>query len=155
MVRADLGASGVMFTLDTETGFRDVVLITSAYGLGENVVQGAVNPDEFYVYKNTLEGGFRPILRRQLGEKAIKMVYGKDSSAGFSTKNVDVSIEDRKCFSINDDEVLEPARIAVLIESHYGKPMDIEWAGDGESEKIFILQARPETVQTINMCKSG
>jgi len=149
MVRADLGASGVIFTLDTETGFRDVVLITSSYGLGENVVQGAVNPDEFYVYKNTLEEDFRPILRRQLGEKAIKMVYGKDSSTGFSTKNIDVSIEDRQHFSINDDEVLELARTAVLIEEHYKKPMDIEWARDGESGKLFILQARPETVQTI------
>jgi pyruvate,water dikinase len=149
MVRADLGSSGVIFTLDTETGFRDVVLITSAFGLGENVVQGAVNPDEFYVYKNTLEQGYRPILRRQLGEKAIKMVYGKDSSTGFSTRNIDVSIEHRRQFSINDEEVLELARTAVLIESHYGKPMDIEWARDGQSGKLFILQARPETVQTM------
>ena len=149
MVRADLGASGVIFTLDTETGFRDVVLITSSYGLGENVVQGAVNPDEFYVYKNTLKENFRPILRRQLGEKAIKMVYGKDSSTGFSTKNVDVAIEDRQRFSINDDDVLALARMAVVIEDHYKKPMDIEWARDGKSGKLFILQARPETVQTI------
>ena len=149
MVRADLGSSGVIFTLDTETGFRDVVLITSAYGLGENVVQGAVNPDEFYVYKNTLVGDYRPILRRQLGEKAIKMVYGKDSSTGFSTRNTDVSIENRRRFSINDDEVLELARTAVLIESHYGNPMDIEWAKDGRSGKLFILQARPETVETM------
>ncbi len=150
MVRADLGASGVIFTLDTETGFRDVVLITSSYGLGENIVQGAVNPDEFYVYKNTLNNNYRPILRRQLGEKAIKMIYGKDSSTGFSTKNIDVSIEDRQRFSINDDEVLELARTAVRIESHYKKPMDIEWALDGESGKLFILQARPETVQSLN-----
>lgn len=149
MVRADLGASGVIFTLDTETGFRDAVLITSSYGLGENVVQGAVNPDEFYVYKNTLKQGFRPIIRRQLGDKAIKMVYGKDSSTGFSTRNVDVSIEERRSFSISDEEVLELARIAVLIEEHYQKPMDIEWARDGVSGDLFILQARPETVQTI------
>ena len=150
MVRADLGASGVIFTLDTETGFRDVVLITSSYGLGENVVQGAVNPDEFYVYKNTLAQGRRPIIRRQLGDKAIKMVYGKDSSTGFSTRNVDVSMEDRQQFSITDEEVLELARIAVLIEKHYDKPMDIEWARDGQSGELFILQARPETVQTTN-----
>jgi len=148
MVRADLGASGVIFTLDTETGFRDVVLITSSYGLGENVVQGAVNPDEFYVYKNTLAQGHRPIIRRQLGDKAIKMVYGKDSSTGFSTRNVDVSMEHRQQFSITDEEVLELARIAVIIESHYQKPMDIEWARDGQSGDLFILQARPETVQT-------
>lgn len=149
MVRADLGASGVIFTLDTETGFRDVVLITSSYGLGENVVQGAVNPDEFYVYKNTLGQSHRPIIRRQLGDKAIKMVYGKDSSTGFSTRNVDVSMEERQQFSITDDEVLELARIAVLIEKHYDQPMDIEWARDGQSGELFILQARPETVQTI------
>ncbi|MCW8830133.1 MAG: phosphoenolpyruvate synthase, partial [Gammaproteobacteria bacterium] len=148
MVRADLGASGVIFTLDTETGFRDVVLITSSYGLGENVVQGAVNPDEFYVYKNTLKQGYRPIIRRQLGDKAIKMVYGNDSSTGFSTRNVDVSMEDRQQFSISDEEVLELARIAILIEAHYQKPMDIEWARDGQSGELFILQARPETVQT-------
>jgi pyruvate,water dikinase len=149
MVRADLGASGVIFTLDTETGFRDVVLITSSYGLGENIVQGTVNPDEFYVYKNTLNENFRPILRRQLGEKAIKMVYGKDSSTGFSTKNVDVAIGDRQRFSINDDDVLELARMAVVIEDHYQKPMDIEWARDGDSGKLFILQARPETVHVM------
>lgn len=150
MVRADLGASGVMFTLDTETGFRDVVLITSSYGLGENIVQGAVNPDEFYVYKNTLSQGHRPIIRRQLGDKAIKMVYGKDFSIGFSTRNVDVSMQEREQFSITDEEVLELARIAVLIEKHYDKPMDIEWARDGKSGDLFILQARPETVQTVN-----
>ena len=149
MVRADLGASGVIFTLDTETGFRDVVLITASYGLGENVVQGAVNPDEFYVYKNTLASGFRPIIRRQLGSKAIKMIYGKDSSTGFSTRNVDVATQERQQFSITDGEVLELARIAVLIEEHYHRPMDIEWARDGESGELFILQARPETVETV------
>lgn len=150
MVRADLAASGVIFTLDTETGFRDVVLITSAYGLGENVVQGAVNPDEFYVYKNTLSQGFRPIIRRQLGAKAIKMVYGEDAGRGFSTRNVDVAMAERQQFSITDDEVLTLARSAVLIEKHYAKPMDIEWARDGHSGELFILQARPETVQTLN-----
>lgn len=147
MVRADLGSSGVIFTLDTETGFRDVVLITSSYGLGENIVQGAVNPDEFYVYKNTLKDASRPILRRQLGEKAIKMIYGKDPSTGFSTRNVNVSLDDRQQFSINDDEVLSLARMAQVIEQHYEKPMDIEWAKDGVSGELFILQARPETVQ--------
>ena len=151
MIRSDIGSSGVMFTLDTETGFRDVVLITSAYGLGENVVQGAVNPDEFYVYKNTLDGDHRPIIRRQLGNKAIKMIYGKDSSTGFSTRNVDVTLEDRNQFSINDDEVLELARTAVAIEQHYGKPMDIEWARDGRDGKLYILQARPETVRAREM----
>ncbi len=149
MVRADLGASGVIFTLDTETGFRDVVLITSSYGLGENIVQGAVNPDEFYVYKNTLRDDFRPIIRRQLGEKAIKMIYGKDSSTGFSTRNVDVSRAERSQFSISDDEVLALARTAVIIEQHYQKPMDIEWARDGVTGELFILQARPETVQSM------
>jgi pyruvate,water dikinase len=148
MVRADLGASGVIFTLDTETGFRDVVLVTSSYGLGENIVQGTVTPDEFYVYKNTLATGHRPIIRRQLGEKAIKMIYGKDTSSGFSTRNVDVSATQRREFSISDDEVLELARTAVTIEQHYQKPMDIEWARDGLSGELFILQARPETVQS-------
>ena len=149
MVRADLGASGVIFTLDTETGFRDVVLITSSYGLGENIVQGTVNPDEFYVYKNTLRDDYRPIIRRQLGEKAIKMIYGKDSSTGFSTRNVDVSAAQRNAFSISDDEVLELARTAVIIEQHYQKPMDLEWARDGVTGELFILQARPETVQSM------
>jgi len=149
MVRADLGASGVIFTIDTETGFPDVVLITSSYGLGENIVQGAVNPDEFYVYKKTLVQGFRPIIRRQMGDKAIKMVYGKDSSTGFSTRNVDVSMQERQQFSITDEEVLELARIAVLIEEHYQKPMDIEWARDGQTGQLFVLQARPETVQAV------
>ena len=154
MVRADLGASGVMFTIDTETGFRDVVFITAAYGLGENVVQGTVNPDEFYVYKPKLTEGKRPILKRQLGEKAIKMIYTRDPMAGHSTRNVRVKQEDRNRFALSDDEVLSLARQAVTIEEHYSqeagkhRPMDIEWARDGQTGELFILQARPETVQS-------
>ncbi len=147
MVRADIGASGVMFTLDTETGFRDVVFITAAYGLGENVVQGTVNPDEFYVFKPTLAQGKRPIIKRQLGEKAIKMIYTRDPLAGMSTTNVAVSQAQREQFAISDDEVLQLARLGVIIEQHYGRPMDIEWARDGGNGELFILQARPETVQ--------
>jgi pyruvate,water dikinase len=153
MVRSDIGCSGVMFTIDTETGFRDVVFITAAYGLGENIVQGKVNPDEFYVFKPTLEKGCRPILKRQLGDKAIKMIYTSDSIAGISTRNVHVQREGREKFALTDDEVLELARYGVTIEDHYSKragkpmPMDIEWARDGETNELFILQARPETVQ--------
>jgi pyruvate,water dikinase len=124
-----------------------VVLITSSYGLGENIVQGTVNPDEFYVYKNTLKDDHRPVLRRQLGSKDIKMIYSKDSSTGLSTHNVAVAQAERGQFSINDDEVLELARTAMTIEQHYQKPMDIEWGKDGETGELFILQARPETVQ--------
>ncbi len=155
MVRSDLGASGVIFTIDTETGFRDVVFITSAYGLGENVVQGKVNPDEFYVSKTMLGKGFRPILKRQLGEKAIKMIYTSDTAAGISTRNVRVRREEREQFSLNDDEILELARGAIVIEKHYSEksghpmPMDIEWAKDGRSGDLFIVQARPETVQSL------
>ncbi len=154
MVRADLGCSGVMFTLDTETGFRDVVLITAAYGLGENVVQGTVNPDEFYVHKPTLKQGFRPIVKRRLGEKALKMIYTADAVAGMSTRNVNVLPDDRRRFCISDDEALTLARHACLIESHYSEraghqqPMDIEWAKDGQSGELFIVQARPETVKS-------
>jgi pyruvate,water dikinase len=153
MVRADLGASGVLFTLDTESGFRDVVFITAAYGLGENIVQGIVNPDEYYVFKPTLEKGHRPILRRHLGEKAIKMIYSGDPTAGISTHNVNVLREDQERFVLTDDEVLQLARDAMIIEKHYtqhagiDRPMDIEWAKDGNSGEIFIVQARPETVQ--------
>ncbi len=153
MVRADSGSSGVMFTLDTESGFRDVVFITSAYGLGENVVQGNVNPDEFYVFKTTLETKHRPILKRQLGDKALKMIYSNDALAGHSTKNVAVTPEEQQRFSITDNEVLQLARYAVTIEKHYSEragklqPMDIEWAKDGKSGELFIVQARPETVQ--------
>ncbi|GAB4351924.1 MAG: phosphoenolpyruvate synthase [Gammaproteobacteria bacterium] len=154
MVRSDLAASGVMFTLDTETGFRDAVFITAAYGLGENVVQGAVNPDEFYVFKPTLELGKRPIIRRHLGEKALRMVYADDPDAGSPVRNVEVPLEERRRFSLSDDEVLQLARYAVIIEKHYSQkagrpmPMDIEWAKDGQSGELFIVQARPETVQS-------
>ncbi|MCW8827968.1 MAG: phosphoenolpyruvate synthase, partial [Gammaproteobacteria bacterium] len=147
MVRADLGASGVMFSIDTETGFRDVVFITAAYGLGETVVQGSVNPDEFYVFKPTLAEGKRPILKRQLGEKAIKMIYTSDPMAGMSTHTVRVSRDEQRKFAINDEEVLQLARYAATIEKHYDRPMDIEWAKDGNNGKLYILQARPETVQ--------
>ena len=155
MVRSDIGASGVMFTLDTESGFRDVVMITAAYGLGENVVQGAVNPDEYLVFKRTLAQDKRPIIRRHLGEKAIKMIYAKDPVTAEATRNVKVRIEERRRFAISDDEVLELARYAVAIEQHYSalagmpRPMDIEWARDGESGELFIVQARPETVHSI------
>ena len=148
MVRSDLGSSGVMFSIDTESGFRDAVFITAAYGLGENVVQGTVNPDEFYVFKPTLLQGKRPILKRQLGEKAIRMIYTGDTSAGSSTHNVEVPREERERFALSDDEVLELARHAIAIENHYGRPMDIEWAKDGKSGGLFIVQARPETVRS-------
>ncbi len=148
MVRSDKSASGVMFSIDTETGFRDVAFITSAYGLGENVVQGAVNPDEFYVFKPTLAEGKRPILKRQLGEKAIKMIYTSDPMAGMSTTNVRVRLEERREFSIDDEEVLQLARYAAAIEKHYGRPMDIEWAKDGDTGELYIVQARPETVRS-------
>ena len=154
MVRSDLASSGVMFTLDTESGFRDVIFITGAYGLGENVVQGAVNPDEFYVFKPTLTQGKRPILKRQLGEKAIRMIYTSDSLAGASTHNVDVKRADRERFCITDDEILTLARYGMIIEEHYSKlagsprPMDIEWAKDGITKELYIVQARPETVQS-------
>ena len=155
MVRSDIGASGVMFTLDTESGFRDVVMITAAYGLGENVVQGAVNPDEYLVFKPTLAQGKRPIIRRNLGEKSIKMIYAKDPVTAEATRNVKVRIEERRRFAISDDEVLELARYAVAIEQHYSelagmpRPMDIEWARDGKSGELLIVQARPETVHSI------
>ncbi|MDX2003956.1 MAG: phosphoenolpyruvate synthase [Meiothermus sp.] len=145
MVRSDLGASGVAFTLDTESGFRDAVLITSTYGLGELLVQGAVNPDEFYVYKKGLAEGRNTILGRSLGSKFQKMVY---SAVGKGVTSVETSPAERKRFSLSDPEVLELARQALLIEQHYGRPMDIEWAKDGQDGQIYILQARPETVQS-------
>ena len=148
MVRSDLGASGVLFTLDTESGFRDVVFITSAYGLGEMVVQGAVNPDEFYVHKPMLERGRPAIVRRALGSKAQKMVFGASSQAGKSTTIQDVPEKERGAFSLKDDEVLELARYAVAIEKHYGRPMDVEWAKDGADGRLYVLQARPETVKS-------
>ncbi|WP_085577605.1 MULTISPECIES: phosphoenolpyruvate synthase [unclassified Pseudomonas] len=148
MVRSETGTAGVMFTLDTESGFRDVVFITGAYGLGETVVQGAVNPDEFYVHKGTLSAGRPAILRRNLGSKAIKMIYGDEAKAGRSVKTVDVDKADRARFCLTDAEVSELAKQAMIIEKHYGCPMDIEWAKDGDDGKLYIVQARPETVKS-------
>jgi len=148
MVRSDIGAAGVMFTLDTESGFRDAVFITSSYGLGETVVQGAVNPDEFYVYKPALEYGNYPILRKNLGSKAIKMIYSDDPRPGKSVDTVDVEESDSHRFSLTNDEITQLARIAVDIEKHYGRPMDIEWGKDGSDGQLYVLQARPETVQS-------
>jgi pyruvate, water dikinase len=148
MVRSDLGASGVMFTLDTESGFRDVVFITSSWGLGEMVVQGAVNPDEFYVHKPMLERGRPAIVRRSLGSKLQKMVFSEVTSAGRSTRTLEVAEGDRDRFSLADADVLELARIACAIEKHYRRPMDIEWARDGQDGRLYILQARPETVKS-------
>ena len=150
MVRSDLAASGVMFSIDTESGFEDAVFITSSYGLGETVVQGAVNPDEFYVYKKTLGIAARSILKKTRGSKLIKMIYaeGGSDSPEQSIKTVDVHAADQNQFSINDEEVTALARIAVTIEKHYGRPMDIEWAKDGENGLMYIVQARPETVQS-------
>ena len=148
MVRSDLGASGVLFTLDTESGFRDVVFITAAYGLGEMVVQGAVNPDEFYVHKPMLEKGRPAIVRRALGSKLQKMVFAQSAAAGKSTRVVDVPEAERHRFSLSDEEILELARYAVAIERHYGRPMDIEWGKDGADGQIYVLQARPETVKS-------
>jgi pyruvate,water dikinase len=147
MVRSDLASSGVMFTLDTESGFDQVVFITSAYGLGETVVQGQVNPDEFYVYKRGLEEGRPAILRRTRGSKAIKMVFADTREAGCSVRTMDVPEEERLRFSLDDDDVMELARHALAIEAHYGRPMDIEWGKDGIDGKLYILQARPETVK--------
>ncbi|PMB07064.1 phosphoenolpyruvate synthase [Fischerella thermalis CCMEE 5205] len=152
MVRSDLAASGVMFSIDTETGFKDAALITAAYGLGENVVQGAVNPDEYLVFKPTLKQGYRPILEKRLGTKEIKMVY--DLGGSKMTKNIPVPPSDRAAFALNDDEILQLAHWACLIEEHYSQvrgvytPMDIEWAKDGITNELFIVQARPETVQS-------
>ena len=148
MVRSDIGGSGVMFTMDTESGFDDVVFITASYGLGETVVQGAVNPDEFYVHKPTLAEGKPSVVRRNLGSKLIKMVFSEDRKAGRSTITVDVPEADRNRFSLSDADVLELARYAVIIEQHYGRPMDIEWGKSGDDGKIYILQARPETVKS-------
>ena len=147
MVRSETGSSGVMFTLDTESGFQDVVLITASYGLGETVVQGSVNPDEFYVHKPTFEAGRPAILRRNLGSKAIRMVYAGGGETGKSVETLQVDNEDRSRFCINDDDVTELTRQALIIEQHYGRPMDIEWARDGDTGSIYIVQARPETVR--------
>ena len=148
MVRSDLGASGVMFTLDTDSGFRDVVFITASYGLGETVVQGAVNPDEFYVYKPALRAGHQSILRRTLGAKAIKMIYAPASQAEKRVLTVEVAEADRMRFCITDADLIELSKQALIIEDHYGCPMDIEWGKDGDSGRIYVLQARPETVQS-------
>ncbi|EMS5407680.1 phosphoenolpyruvate synthase [Neisseria gonorrhoeae] len=148
MVRSDSGASGVMFTLDTESGYNQVVFVTSSYGLGENVVQGAVNPDEFYVFKPTLKAGKPAILRKTMGSKHIKMIFTDKAEAGKSVTNVEVPEEDRNRFSITDEEITELAHYALTIEKHYGRPMDIEWGRDGLDGKLYILQARPETVKS-------
>ncbi len=152
MVRSDLACSGVMFSIDTESGFKDAVFITGAYGLGENVVQGAVNPDEYYVHKPTLKEGFKPIISKKVGDKLIKMVYSHEGTK--PTKNVSVSPEERKKFVLSENEILTLAKWACVIEDHYSekakkfKPMDMEWAKDGQSNQLFIVQARPETVQS-------
>ncbi|MHC5725367.1 MAG: PEP/pyruvate-binding domain-containing protein, partial [Nostoc sp.] len=160
MVRSDLATSGVMFSIDTETGFKDAALITAAYGLGENVVQGSVNPDEYYVFKPTLKAGFRPIIDKKLGSKELKMIY--DDGSKF-TKNVPVLASERGKFALSDQEILQLASWACLIEDHYSQvhgiytPMDIEWAKDGITNQLFIVQARPETVQsqkTVNVLRS-
>ena len=148
MVRSETGAAGVMFTMDTESGFRDVVFITAAYGLGETVVQGAVNPDEFYVHKPTLEAGRPAVLRRTRGSKLIKMVYADSSKPGRSVQTVDVETAHCRQFCVTNAEVEALARQALIIEKHYGRPMDIEWARDGDDGQLYIVQARPETVQS-------
>ncbi len=148
MVRSDLGAAGVMFTMDTESGFQDVVFITSSYGLGETVVQGAVNPDEFYVHKPMLAAGKFPLIRRSLGSKLVKMEFDPAAANGRTVRTVDVAPADRHRFSLADEDVLELARYAVKIEKHYGRPMDIEWGRDGADGRLYILQARPETVKS-------
>ncbi len=146
MVRSDLASSGVMFSIDTESGFEQAVYITSIFGLGENIVQGAVNPDEFYVHKTTLKKGFRPIISKKVGNKKIKMVYQRGKEG--PVKNIPVSDKKQKTFSITDDEILKLAEWAVTIEEHYKKPMDMEWAKDGKTGRLYIVQARPETVQS-------
>ena len=147
MVRSDLGAAGVMFTLDTDSGFREVVFITSSYGLGETIVQGAVNPDEFYVYKPALRAGRRSVLRKNLGQKAVKMIYGAHGGPE-RVRTVDVAAADRQRFSLDEADIVSLAKQALIIEQHYGTPMDIEWGKDGDTGMLYILQARPETVQS-------
>lgn len=148
MIRSDVGSSGVMFTIDTETGFDKVVFINSAYGLGESVVQGIVNPDEFYIYKPNIEAQKFAILQRTIGSKATKVIYKRGSSFAVATKTVKVKLHDQIRFSINDNDIQSLAKMAVLIEKHYRKPMDIEWAKDGLTGKLYIVQARPETVES-------
>jgi pyruvate, water dikinase len=157
MVRSDLGAAGVMFTIDTESGFQDVVFITSSYGLGETVVQGAVNPDEFYVHKPMLQAGKRAVIRRNLGSKLLQMVFGSEqekAAGGKLVKTIDVPLEQRNRYSLSDAEVEQLARYALLIEQHYGRPMDIEWGKDGIDGQLYILQARPETVKSQSQGKA-
>jgi pyruvate, water dikinase len=155
MVRSDKGAAGVMFTIDTESGFQDVVFITSSYGLGETVVQGAVNPDEFYVHKPMLKAGKKAVIRRSLGSKLIQMVFNEDRTAGAPlVRTVDVPLEQRNRYSLSDADVEQLARYALLIEQHYGRPMDIEWGKDGIDGQLYILQARPETVKSQQAGKS-
>jgi pyruvate,water dikinase len=148
MVRSDIGCAGVMFSIDTESGFNDVVFITSSYGLGETVVQGAVNPDEFYVHKPLLKNNFPAIVKKTIGSKKIKMIFSDLNEAGKSTKTLDVDVKDADQFSLSNDEVLELAKYAITIEEHYGCPMDIEWGKNGIDNKLYILQARPETVKS-------
>ncbi|MFY8087715.1 MAG: phosphoenolpyruvate synthase, partial [Rubrivivax sp.] len=151
MVRSDLGSAGVMFTIDTESGFSEVVFITSSYGLGETVVQGAVNPDEFYVHKAALRAGKLAVIRRTLGSKLIRMEFASDeekAASGKLVRTVDTPPEQRNRYSLNDAEVTELARYALIIEQHYGRPMDIEWGKDGADGRLYILQARPETVKS-------
>ena len=148
MVRSDSGAAGVMFSIDTESGFEDVVFVTASYGLGETVVQGAVNPDEFYVHKPTLRAGKPAILRKTMGSKLIKMTFTDSAQAGKSVQVVDVAEQERKQFAISNEEITELAKYALIIEEHYGRPMDIEWGRDGLDGKLYILQARPETVKS-------
>jgi pyruvate, water dikinase len=153
MVRSDSASSGVIFSIDTESGFKDAVFITGAWGLGENVVQGAVNPDEYYVFKPTLKQGKRPIVGRKVGSKAIKMIYNAEAGVGEPVKNIDTTPEERGSYVVSDDEILKLAEWACIIEDHYGKAMDIEWAKDGDGQKVgtgelFIVQARPETVHS-------
>jgi len=147
MVRSDKSVSGVMFSIDTESGFRDVVLINASYGLGENVVQGKVTPDEFYIFQPTLRKGFTPIVEKNLGSKSLKLIYSAEGKS--STKNISVPIEDRKKFCITDAEVIKLAKWATIIEDHYKRPMDMEWAKDGITGKLYIVQARPETAQSV------
>ena len=148
MIRSDLGSSGVMFTLDTESGFEDVIFITSAYGLGESVVQGSVNPDEFYVYKPALEQNKNAILRRNIGSKKHKMIFTENNDHQNSTSTIDIEVSEQNKFSLTDDEIMQVAVMGLKIEKHYGKAMDIEWAKDGQTGEIYIVQARPETVKS-------
>ena len=148
MVRSDIGASGVMFTIDTESGFEDVVFINASYGLGEAVVQGIVDPDEFYVHKPMLAAGKMPVVRRHIGSKLIKMEYADSNEVGNTIRTVEVPVDLRNQFSLKDEEVAELAKYAVIIGEHYGRPMDIEWGRDGKDGKLYILQARPETVKS-------